>query len=353
MASEHRFSIVDSPFDVTARDDRHRDRHDHDHHDPDHHDPDHHDHDHHGHDHHGHGGHGHHHAPASFGAAFAIGAALNIGFVVIEGVFGWLAGSMALLADAGHNLGDVLALLAAWGAHGLTRVKPSARYTYGLRSTTSLAALFNAVLLVLITGGVAWEALRRLADPQPVQSLTVILVAATGIVINGATAALFARGREGDLNIRSAFAHMLADALVSLGVVAAGLVILFTGWTWLDPLASLVISGLIVFGSWNLLRESFNLVLHAAPAHVETTAVASALRALPGVAAIHDLHVWPLSTTETALTCHLVMPEGMPSDAFLAETSAMLETRFRIGHATLQIERDLSFDCPLAPDHVV
>lgn len=264
-----------------------------------------------------------------------------------------MAGSMALMADAGHNLGDVLALLAAWGAHRLARVRPSARYSYGLRSTTSLAALFNAVLLLLITGGVAWEAARRLFAPQPVVGLAVIFVAAAGILVNGATAALFARGRKGDLNIRSAFTHMVADALVSLGVVIAGLVMMATGWTWLDPVASLIISALVVLSAWGLLKESLGLVLNAAPAHVAPEDVAMALRGLPGVAAIHDLHIWPLSTTETALTCHLVMPEGAPGDDFLAETCRLLEHRFRIGHATLQIERDLDFACPLAPDHVV
>ena len=304
---------------------------------------------------HGHGApHGHHqHAPASFGRAFAIGAALNIVFVAVEAGAGVAAGSVALLADAGHNLGDVLALLVAWGAAGLARRPPDARYTYGFRSASMLAALFNAVALLVVTGGVAWEAIRRLAEPHPSQGGLVMAVAAAGIVVNGVTAALFASGRKGDLNVRGAFLHMLSDALVSAGVVVAGALILWTGRLWIDPVASLVISGVIVWGTWGLLRQSLDMVLAAAPAGIDTGEVRAFLERLSGVARVHDLHVWPLSTTETALTCHLVIPAGPPGDAFLAQTCHALEHRFGIGHATLQVETDEAFACPLEPAHVV
>lgn len=328
--------------------------HDHDHGHEHGHDHDHdHDHDH-GHHHHGHGHHHHHHhVPESFGRAFAIGAALNVGFVLVEGAYGLISGSVALLADAGHNLGDVLGLLTAWGASRLALRQPSDRFTYGLRSTSMLAALFNATTLLLVTGGVVTEALHRLVVPGPVAGPTVMVVAAIGIAINGATAALFASGRKGDINIRGAFLHMLSDAVVSAGVVVAGGVIWLTGWTFIDPLVSLVISGLIIWGTWGLLRESLNMVLHAVPEAIEPRKVRDALGALPGVTALHDLHIWPMSTTETALTCHLVMPGGHPGDAFLAEACQMLQSRYKICHATLQVEVDEGFACPLEPDHVV
>lgn len=282
-----------------------------------------------------------------------MGAALNAGFVLIEGAYGLLSGSVALLADAGHNLGDVLALLTAWLASRLALRRPSDRFTYGLRSSSMLAALFNATALLLVTGGIVTEALQRLFAPGPVAGPTVMIVAAIGIAINGATAALFASGRKGDLNIRSAFAHMLSDAVVSAGVVAAGGVIWLTGWTVIDPLVSLVLSGLIIWGTWGLLRESLNMVLHAVPDGIEPGKVRAALGALPGVSGLHDLHIWPMSTTETALTCHLVMPGGHPGDPFLAEACQMLQDRYKICHATLQVEIDESFACALEPDHVV
>jgi len=282
-----------------------------------------------------------------------VGAALNAGFVLIEGAYGLLSGSVALLADAGHNLGDVLALLTAWLASRLALRRPSDRFTYGLRSSSMLAALFNATALLLVTGGIVTEALQRLFAPGPVAGPTVMIVAAIGIAINGATAALFASGRKGDLNIRSAFAHMLSDAVVSAGVVAAGGVIWLTGWTVIDPLVSLVLSGLIIWGTWGLLRESLNMVLHAVPDGIEPGKVRAALGALPGVSGLHDLHIWPMSTTETALTCHLVMPGGHPGDPFLAEACQMLQDRYKICHATLQVEIDESFACALEPDHVV
>jgi cobalt-zinc-cadmium efflux system protein len=308
------------------------------------------------HDHHGHGHahhHGHGHAPADFGSAFAIGIGLNVAFVVIEAVFGVLSNSMALIADAGHNLSDVLGLVVAWGANVLARRPPSERYTYGLRGSSILAALFNAVFLLVAVGAIAWEAVQRFAAPQPVGGGTMIAVAAAGIVVNGATAWLFASGRKGDLNIRGAFLHMIADAAVSAGVVVAGLAILATGWQWLDPVVSLIIVAVIVWSTWGLLRDSLSMSLAAVPPGVDAAAVRNHLQALPGVAGVHDLHIWAMSTTETALTAHLVMPGGHPGDAFLREASEDLERRFRIGHATLQIEVDEESACRLAPDHVI
>jgi cobalt-zinc-cadmium efflux system protein len=307
-----------------------------------------HDHDH-GHDH----GHGHSHGPASFGRAFAIGIALNTAFLVIEAVYGVLSHSLALLADAGHNLSDVLGLLVAWIAAILTRRPPGGRFTYGLGGSTILAALFNAVLLLVAVGAIAWEAIGRFSEPEPVAGATVMLVAGVGILVNGATAWLFASGRKGDINIRGAFLHMAADAVVSLGVVLAGLAIVLTGWLWLDPAMSLLISAVIVWGTWGLLRDSITMSVAAAPAHVDLDQVRAYLRDLPGAAAVHDLHVWPMSTTETALTAHLVFPQGHPGDRMLAEICHELRRRFRIGHATIQIELDPDAACALEPDHIV
>ena len=293
-----------------------------------------------GHDHdHGHGHHGHHHshaAPADFGRAFAIGIALNLGFVGVEVAYGLIANSVALLADAGHNLSDVAGLAVAWAATILARRRPSARFTYGMRGSSILAALFNAVMLLVAIGAVAWESVQRLLDPQPVAALTVMAVAAAGIAVNGVTAWLFSRG--GDLNVRAAFAHMLSDAIVSAGVVVAGGVILLTGFTWLDPVVSLVIAAVIVAGTWGLLRESVAMALQGVPPGVELDTVTARLAALPGVAQVHHVHIWPTSTTETALTAHLLCPAGHPGDAFLASASHMLEHDFAIHHATLQIE---------------
>jgi cobalt-zinc-cadmium efflux system protein len=283
-------------------------------------------------------GHDHLHAPRDFGRAFAIGAALNVGFIVVEAIYGVLANSTALLADAGHNLSDVVGLLMAWGAAYVGRRAPTPRFTYGLRSSSILAALANAVLLLVAVGAITWEALWRLVDPEPVASQTVMVVAGIGIVINGATALLFMKGRRGDLNIRAAFLHMVADAAVSLGVVITGLAILLTGYHWIDPLVSLGIAAVIVWSTWSLLRDSINLALDAVPPGIDPDEVRAFLASLPGVAAVHHLHIWAMSTTETALTCHLVMPGGHPGDAFLAETSETLRRRFGIPHATLQIE---------------
>ncbi|RBP01051.1 cobalt-zinc-cadmium efflux system protein [Roseiarcus fermentans] len=302
---------------------------------------------------HDHGGHDHAHAPADFGAAFAIGITLNVGFVAIEAAYGVIANSVALLSDAGHNLGDVLGLAAAWIASILVKRAPTARFTYGLRGSSILAALFNAVFLLLTVGAISWEAVLRFADPAPVAEKTVMIVAAVGVLVNGVTAWLFASGQKGDINLRGAFLHMASDALVSAGVVVAGLVILLTGWLWLDPLTSLVVNAVIVWGTWGLLRDSLGMSMAAAPAGVDPGQVRSFLAGRPGVSAVHDLHIWPISTTETALTCHLVMPAGHPGDAFLHGLAVDLARRFRIGHPTVQIETDPDAACALAPDEVV
>lgn len=315
---------------------------------------------HHGHDHerdhadaHAHGGPGHAHAPASFGAAFAIGTALNLGFVVVEAAFGWFSNSVALLADAGHNLGDALGLLMAWGAYVLSRRRPNQTYTFGLGKSSILAALFNALLLLVAVGGIAWEALQRLFHPEPVMAGMVMAVAAIGILVNAATAMLFASGRKGDLNIHAAFLHMIADAGVSAGVVAAGLLILLTGWLWIDPVVSLLVNALIVWMTWGVLRQSLTLAVAGVPASVDLPEVRAYLAGLPGVSNVHDLHVWPISTTETALSCHIVMPGGHPGDTFLMSAAGDLKTRFGIGHPTLQIETDPDGHCPFSPDEVV
>ena len=303
------------------------------------------------HDHHAHA---HHHAAPDYGRAFAIGIALNLIYVAAEAGYGLAAGSLALLADAGHNLGDVLGLGVSWGAAVLARREPSSRFTYGFRSSSILAALANALILLLVTGGIAWEAIRRLADPMAVAGGTVAVVAAIGIIINGVTALLFASGRGSDLNLRSAFLHMAADALVTAGVVVAGVAIALTGLLWLDPAVSLVVSAVIIYGTWDLVRRALHLALDAVPEGVDADAVRAHLLAVPGVAAIHDLHIWGMSTTETALTCHLVMPQGHPGDDALATIAHDLEHRFHIHHTTLQIELgDSAEACALTPEHVV
>lgn len=314
-----------------------------------------HSHDHAGHSHagHAHGPGGYVHAPANFGTAFAVGIGLNTAFVVVEAIFGYASNSMALIADAGHNLSDVLGLVVAWIAVILSKRPPSPRYTYGLRGSSILAALFNAVFLLLAVGAIAWEAVLRLFNPEPVAELTVIAVAAAGIVINGITAGLFASGRKDDLNIRGAYLHMAADAAVSAGVVVAGFAIMLTGWLWLDPVTSLVIVAVIVWGTWGLLRESMAMSLSAVPAVIDPAAVRDFLGRRAGVVQIHDLHIWPMSTTEIALTCHLVMPSGQPGDAFLFEISQQLRDNFGIHHTTIQVEIDPSSGCALAPEHIV
>jgi cobalt-zinc-cadmium efflux system protein len=295
----------------------------------------------------------HAHVPRDFGRAFAVGVALNVGIVLLQAVYGVVANSMALLADAGHNLSDVAGLLMAWGASVLVRRAPTQRFTWGLGGSSILAALANAIFLLVASGAIAWEAVQRLHAPEPVAGLPVMIVAGLGIVINGFTAWLFAAGRSDDINIRGAFLHMASDAAISLGVVVAGAATMLTGWLWLDPAASLVIVALIVWSTWGLLRSSAAMAMHAVPPRIDVAAVRDFLRARPGVARVHDLHIWPTSTTETALTCHLVMPGGHPGDAFTLATAAALKERFRIGHSTIQIEVSEDTECTLAPDHVV
>jgi cobalt-zinc-cadmium efflux system protein len=306
----------------------------------------------HAHDH-SHNSDSHSHAPADFGKAFAIGIALNIAFVILEAAFGVISNSMALIADAGHNLSDVLGLVVAWIASILARRRPTTRYTYGLRGTSILAALFNAIFLLVATGAIAWEAVLRLFDPQPVAGPTVMAVAAAGIVVNGFTAWLFASVRKDDLNIRGAYLHMAADAAVSAGVVVAGLVIYLTGWLWLDPLVSLAIAVVIVAGTWGLLRDSVAMSLAAVPAGIDPAEVRAMLAGRPGVSRVHDLHIWSMSTNEVALTAHLVIPSGHPGDSFLHDLAEELKAHHGIGHVTLQIETDADSACTLAPDHVV
>jgi len=300
----------------------------------------------------------HAHAPqAGHGRAFAIGILLNLAFVIIEAGYGFWAGSMALLSDAGHNLSDVLGLAIAWGAALLARRGPTERFTYGLRSSSILAALFNALLLLVAVGSIVWESVERLIEPAPVAAVTMMIVAGIGILVNGFTAFLFMGGQH-DLNIRGAFLHMVADAAVSLGVVLGGLAILWTGANWIDPVLSLVIAAVIVGGTWGLLKQSLTLSLHGVPRGIAVPDVRKALERMPGVARVHHLHVWAVSTTETALTAHLVMPNGHPGDRFLTQAQQELKEHFGIGHATLQIEihqsgpHEHGSDCPLnARDH--
>jgi cobalt-zinc-cadmium efflux system protein len=287
-----------------------------------------------------------HLAPAGrYDRAFATGIALNFGFVIIESFLGVVSGSLALLADAGHNLSDVVGLLLAWGADYLSRRKPSERRTYGWHGSSILAAMLNAVILLLAVGAIAWEAVKRLAHPAPVAGKTVIMVAAIGVIINTVTALLFRSGRKNDLNIRGAFLHMAADAAVSAGVVAAGVAILLSGWLWLDPALSLLIAAVILAGTWGLLRDSVNLALDAVPAGIDRGAVETYLQSLPGVSAVHDLHIWGLSTSEAALTAHLVKVLPGDDDALIAQASRELHERFKIAHTTLQWERD-DTQCP-------
>jgi cobalt-zinc-cadmium efflux system protein len=289
-----------------------------------------------------------HSAPPDFSRAFAIGVALNVTFVIIEVSFGFIADSLALIADAGHNLSDVMTLLLAWGASVLAARRASVRRTYGLRRATILASLISSSLLLVAMGGIAWEAIERLQSPAPVQGWIMIGVAAVGVVINTATALLFASGREHDLNIKAAFVHMAGDAAVSAGVVLGGIGVLLAGWMWLDPVLTLVIVVVIVIATWDVLREALNLAFDAVPRGVDPSEVRNFLAGLPGVTAIHDLHIWGMSTTETALTAHIVMPGGGASDQFLRGLSDDLKRRFRIAHATIQVEQG---DMQPACDH--
>ena len=284
--------------------------------------------------------HRHSHTTYAFNRAFAVGIALNLSFVVAEAVAGWFSGSLALLADAGHNLSDVAGLALAWVAALAAGRRPDARHTYGWRRASILASFANAVLLLVAMGSLLWEALHRLQAPPPADAATVMLVGAIGMLINGATAALFMPGMKADMNLRGAFLHMAADALVSLGVVLAGFLYLRTGWAWVDPAASMVIALLIVAGTWRLFRQSLHLLFDGVPEGVALAEVDRLLRGLPGVVDVHDLHVWAMGTTETALTAHLVTPGGHPGDAFLDRVGRQLHDRFHITHTTLQIELD-------------
>jgi cobalt-zinc-cadmium efflux system protein len=285
-----------------------------------------------------HAGHAHIHLPAHFGRAFAIGAFLNVAYVVIQVIFGVAAHSLALLADAGHNLSDVLGLLLAWSAIHLGQRPPTERRTYGMKRSSILAALANAVFLLLTTGGITWEAIRRFGEPAPVAGWTVIWVALGGIAVNTMTALLFGEGRKRDINVRGAFLHMAADAAVSAGVVLAGIVILLTGWRWVDPAVSLAVSGVIIWSTWGLLRDSLNMALDAVPANINVSAVREYLATLPAVTNVHHLHIWPLSTTETALTVHLVKSDSSPNDDLIKKVNSDLHERFGINHATIQCE---------------
>jgi cobalt-zinc-cadmium efflux system protein len=302
---------------------------------------------------HDHRNHDHGLAPGNVGAMLAIAMALNVGLVAIQVFYGVVANSVALLADAGHNFGDALGLVIAWGALVLTRLVPTARYTYGFRSASILAALLNGMILLVVTGAIAWEAIGRFFEPHQVAGTTVMVVATLGILINGLSAWLLMAGQKRDLNIRGAFLHLMADAAVSLGVVVAGGLILLTGWNWLDPTVSVAISAAIVWGTWGVLREAINHSLDAVPAGIDPRKLAEFLSGLSGVESIHDLHVWAMSTTETALTCHLVMPKGHPGDEFLQKLCDQLHDKFEIAHPTVQIELPDTGTCKLAPEHVV
>ena len=288
-------------------------------------------------------GHEHSHAPANFNRAFAIGIVLNLVFVGIEAFYGWRVNSLALLADAGHNLSDVAGLVLAWGGALAGRLRPDAHYTYGFKRASILAAFANALLLLVAMGALAWEALGRLLSAEVAlqeQGVTIMVVAAIGIVINSATALLFMRGRESDLNIRGAYLHMAADALVSAGVVVAGALTLWMGWTWLDPVVSLGIAAVIVWGTWDLFKQSLHMLFDGVPRGIDLLAVRDCLATLPGVSRVHDLHIWAMGTSQTALTAHLVMPQGHADDAFLQNATALMHDRFEISHVTLQVMQE-------------
>lgn len=299
---------------------------------------------------HSHAHHHHDHTPDHFGGAFAIATALNLALVIGQVWYGLAANSLALLADAGHNFGDVMGLVMAWGAVVIAAWRPSNRYTFRLHAASILAAFANGVVLLVATGAIAWEAVRRFSEPQPVASTTVMVVAALAVVVNGASAWLLSRGDKSDINVRGAFLHMLADAGVSVAVIVAAIGIKFTGWQWLDPVASLLISAVILWGTWGLLRESIRLTLNAAPSDINPHDIRQYLSSLPQVAGVHDLHIWAMSTKETAMSCHLVTPDGHPGDAFLKEVAHELDHRFEICHATIQIELAPG-SCNLRCDH--
>jgi len=286
--------------------------------------------------------HQHHHAPPDYNRAFTAGVILNVGFVIVEAVFGVLTDSLALLTDAGHNLSDVMGLLLAWGAAALAKKRPSPRRTYGYSRATIIASVFSGLLLMGAVGAIGWEAVGRLSDPPQPAGKTIMIVAGIGVLINTATALFFLSGKDNDLNIRGAFLHMAADAVVSLGVVVSGALILFYGLNWIDPVISLMIALMIFLSTWGLLRDSLNLAMDAVPRNIDPEAVREYLYGLPGVSALHDLHIWPLSTTDTAMTAHLVMEVFPESDQFLNEIAVHLEEHFSIKHPTIQMERNNS-----------
>ena len=295
------------------------------------------------HDHaHDHAHHHHDHTPDQFGVAFAVATVLNLALVIGQVWYGLAANSLALLADAGHNFGDVLGLILAWGAIAIANWKPSNRFTFRMHAASILSAFANGVILLVATGAIAWEAIRRFSEPQPVASVTVMVVAALAVVVNGLSAWLLSRGSKSDINVRGAFLHMLGDAGVSVAVIAAAGGIMLTGWQWLDPVASLLIAAVILWGTWGVLRESIRLTLNAAPREIDPHDVRQYLAGLPQVAGVHDLHIWAMSTKETALSCHLVTPQGHPGDDFLKHVAHELDHRYEICHSTIQIE--------LAPD---
>jgi cobalt-zinc-cadmium efflux system protein len=283
-------------------------------------------------------GHGHEHGPSRTSRAFAAGIALNLFLVVAEVIAGAAAHSMALLADAGHNFGDVLGLALAGGAALLAKRKPTRRRTYGFRRVTLLSALANGVFLLVTTGALAWEALRRLAAPERIDARVVMIVAAAGVVVNAASATLFYRDRNRDLNVKGAFLHLVSDAAIALGVVASAALTSWTGWLWLDPATGMVVALLILVSTWSLLRRAIDLVMDAVPESIDLEAVRTYLGALPRVSDVHDLHVWAMSTTETALTAHLVMPANSCEPRFLSNVCKQLHDRFGIEHATLQVD---------------
>lgn len=298
--------------------------------------------------------HHHHHAPKNYNRVFAIGISLNILFVIVETIFGFFTNSLALMADAGHNLSDVAGLLIAWGAFWLATKKPTTNYTFGLRKSSILSVLLNAIFLLIAVGIILWEALHRLITPNIVEARIVIIVAAIGIVINTLTALLFYKDKDKDLNMKGAYLHMAADALISMGVVLSAVIISYTSWNWLDPVVSIIISLFIIYGTWDLLKNSIRLSMDAVPFEIDPIAVKTYLESLPNVLEIHDLHIWAMSTTENALSVHLTMSSNNINNSLLAETSIYLKNNFKIHHPTIQVEmHDKNFECHLKSKDVL
>lgn len=303
---------------------------------------------------HSHSHHHHHHGPKNYNFAFAFGIGLNIIFVIVEAIYGYLSNSLALMADAGHNLSDVAGLVLAWGAVWLATKKPTAKYTYGFRKSTVLSALFNAIILLLAVGIIIWEALHRLWNPSPIESTTVMIVAGIGIVINGLTAMLFFKDKDDDINLKGAYLHMAADALISLGVVISAVAISYTSWNWLDPVVSIVISLIIIYGTWDLLKGSIHLSMDAVPYDIDLNEVKKYLESVDDVGDVHDLHIWPISTTENALSVHLSIKSSVLKNQKLTEIAKVLKDKFNIHHPTIQFEAwDESFHCAFKSDDVI